>query len=167
MNCCFIAWGTFYELFYDDAEICSRSLLDITLTSRGKSAGEAIPMAGVPLSRGRELPGKTGEGRAISRDCRANWRSSYQQGARRAREVVPALSRREHSPMSHCWTLARTRCCSLSPAIKTGFGLAWLDISSGRFLVSEVVRSQSDLEAEIARLAPAEVLVPESSHFTR
>ena len=43
----FYRMGDFYELFYDDAELASR-LLDITLTSRGKSAGEAIPMAGVP-----------------------------------------------------------------------------------------------------------------------
>ena len=43
----FYRMGDFYELFYDDAEVASR-LLDITLTSRGKSAGEAIPMAGVP-----------------------------------------------------------------------------------------------------------------------
>ena len=43
----FYRMGDFYELFYDDAEAASK-LLDITLTSRGKSAGEAIPMAGVP-----------------------------------------------------------------------------------------------------------------------
>ena len=43
----FYRMGDFYELFYDDAEVASK-LLDITLTSRGKSAGEAIPMAGVP-----------------------------------------------------------------------------------------------------------------------
>ena len=43
----FYRMGDFYELFYDDAESAAR-LLDITLTSRGKSAGEAIPMAGVP-----------------------------------------------------------------------------------------------------------------------
>jgi DNA mismatch repair protein MutS len=43
----FYRMGDFYELFYNDAEVASK-LLDITLTSRGKSAGEAIPMAGVP-----------------------------------------------------------------------------------------------------------------------
>ena len=40
--------GDFYELFYDDARKASR-LLDITLTSRGQSAGNPIPMAGVPV----------------------------------------------------------------------------------------------------------------------
>ncbi|NDH40093.1 MAG: DNA mismatch repair protein MutS, partial [Gammaproteobacteria bacterium] len=43
----FYRMGDFYELFYDDAETASR-ILDITLTSRGKSAGQPIPMAGVP-----------------------------------------------------------------------------------------------------------------------
>ncbi|MDH3491666.1 MAG: DNA mismatch repair protein MutS, partial [Gammaproteobacteria bacterium] len=43
----FYRMGDFYELFYDDARRAA-SLLDITLTSRGKSAGDAIPMAGVP-----------------------------------------------------------------------------------------------------------------------
>ena len=43
----FYRMGDFYELFYDDARRAA-SLLDITLTSRGKSAGQAIPMAGVP-----------------------------------------------------------------------------------------------------------------------
>ena len=43
----FYRMGDFYELFYDDANLAS-NLLDITLTSRGKSAGEPIPMAGIP-----------------------------------------------------------------------------------------------------------------------
>ena len=43
----FYRMGDFYELFYDDAKRAAM-LLDITLTSRGKSAGHPIPMAGVP-----------------------------------------------------------------------------------------------------------------------
>ena len=43
----FYRMGDFYELFYSDAEVAA-DLLDITLTSRGKSAGEPIPMAGIP-----------------------------------------------------------------------------------------------------------------------
>ena len=44
----FYRMGDFYELFYDDARRGHR-LLDITLTARGASAGEPIPMAGVPV----------------------------------------------------------------------------------------------------------------------
>ena len=43
----FYRMGDFYELFYDDAKRAA-ALLDITLTARGKSAGDPIPMAGVP-----------------------------------------------------------------------------------------------------------------------
>ena len=57
MNCFFYRMGDFYELFYEDA--VAAPVLDITLTARGKSAGEPIPMAGVPCSRRRELPSKT------------------------------------------------------------------------------------------------------------
>jgi DNA mismatch repair protein MutS len=60
----FYRMGDFYELFYDDAVAAAR-LLDITLTSRGKSAGEPIPMAGVPLPRGRKLSGTPGQGRPV------------------------------------------------------------------------------------------------------
>ena len=44
----FYRMGDFYELFYDDAKKAAQ-LLDISLTARGKSAGEPIPMAGIPL----------------------------------------------------------------------------------------------------------------------
>ena len=53
----FYRMGDFYELFYDDARRAAQ-LLDITLTARGKSAGEDIPMAGVPFhARGRDQRG--------------------------------------------------------------------------------------------------------------
>ena len=67
----FYRMGDFYELFYDDARRAAR-LIDITLTSRGQSAGEPIPMAGVPyhsvdtylarLVRAREGSAPSGEG---------------------------------------------------------------------------------------------------------
>ena len=43
----FYRMGDFYELFFDDAKVAAETL-DITLTSRGQSAGQPIPMAGVP-----------------------------------------------------------------------------------------------------------------------
>ena len=55
----FYRMGDFYELFYDDAKRAA-SLLDITLTARGKSGGNAIPMCRRALPRGRRLPGKAG-----------------------------------------------------------------------------------------------------------
>jgi DNA mismatch repair protein MutS len=67
----FYRMGDFYELFYDDAELASR-LLDITLTSRGKSAGEAIPMAGVPYHAAGGLFGAAGQSRSVCGNCRTN-----------------------------------------------------------------------------------------------
>ena len=60
----FYRMGDFYELFYADAEQASR-LLDITLTSRGKSAGKRFPWRG-SVPRGRELFGPIGQGRSLS-----------------------------------------------------------------------------------------------------
>ena len=56
----FYRMGDFYELFYGDAERAAK-LLDITLTARGKSAGAAIPMAGVPYHAADGYLAKTGE----------------------------------------------------------------------------------------------------------
>ena len=53
----FYRMGDFYELFYDDARRAAR-LLDITLTSRGQSAGEPIPMAGVPVHAAEQYLGR-------------------------------------------------------------------------------------------------------------
>ena len=63
----FYRMGDFYELFYDDARRASQ-LLDISLTKRGASAGEPIPMAGIPASRRRKLPCEAGQSRGVRRN---------------------------------------------------------------------------------------------------
>ena len=80
----FYRMGDFYELFYDDAEKAAR-LLDITLTTRGQSAGMPIPMAGVPYHVARAVPGPAGQARRVGGDLRADRRSGDQQGAGRTR----------------------------------------------------------------------------------
>ena len=60
----FYRMGDFYELFHGDAKRAA-ALLDITLTSRGKSGGQPIPMAGSALSRRRGLPGEAGATRGV------------------------------------------------------------------------------------------------------
>ena len=67
----FYRMGDFYELFYDDARRAA-SLLDITLTARGQSAGQPIPMAGVPFHSSRRLPGQARPQRRKRRHLRAN-----------------------------------------------------------------------------------------------
>ena len=155
----FYRMGDFYELFYDDAEVASR-LLDITLTSRGKSAGEAIPMAGVPYHAAEGYLArlvKAGRSVAIAEQIGDPATSKGPVERQVARIVTPGTLTDE--------SLLDARQDALILAVASDqntFGLAWLDVSSGRFLVSEV-DDEVGLEAEIARLAPAEILVPESS----
>ena len=75
----FYRMGDFYELFHDDAEEASR-LLDITLTARGQSAGQPIPMCGVPFPQRRRLPRQARTHGTDGRDLRADRRSRGQQG---------------------------------------------------------------------------------------
>ncbi|MEL0259082.1 MAG: DNA mismatch repair protein MutS [Halieaceae bacterium] len=155
----FYRMGDFYELFYDDAELAAR-LLDITLTSRGKSAGEAIPMAGVPYHAAESYLArlvKAGRSVAIAEQVGDPATSKGPVAREVVRIVTPGTLTDE--------SLLDARQDALILAIsadKHQYGLAWLDVSSGRFLVSEV-EDQIALEAEIARLAPAEILVPDSS----
>ncbi len=157
----FYRMGDFYELFYNDAEVASK-LLDITLTSRGKSAGEAIPMAGVPYHAAEGYLArlvKAGRSVAIAEQIGDPAASKGPVEREVVRIVTPGTLTDE--------SLLEARQDALILAIslgKTGYGLAWLDVSSGRFLVSEV-EDEIALEAEVARLAPAEILVPESSHL--
>ena len=69
----FLPDGDFYELFYEDAEKAAR-LLDITLTTRGQSAGVPIRMAGVPFHSLESLPRQAGQARRIGGDLRADRR---------------------------------------------------------------------------------------------
>ena len=157
----FYRMGDFYELFYADAEAASK-LLDITLTSRGKSAGEAIPMAGVPYHAAESYLArlvKAGRSVAIAEQIGDPATSKGPVEREVVRIVTPGTLTDE--------SLLEARQDALILAIavnKTGYGLAWLDVSSGRFLVSEVTDKVA-LEAEVARLAPAEILVPESSYL--
>ena len=155
----FYRMGDFYELFYDDAVAAAR-LLDITLTSRGKSAGEPIPMAGVPYHAAENYLARlvrAGQSVAIAEQVGDPATSKGPVDREVVRIVTPGTLTDE--------SLLDAKHDALILAIgmhSSGFGLAWLDMSSGRFLVSEVADSIA-LEAEVARLNPAEILVPESS----
>jgi DNA mismatch repair protein MutS len=153
----FFRMGDFYELFYDDARKAAR-LLDITLTQRGASAGQPIPMAGVPVHACEGYLARLvalGESVAI---CEQIGDPALAKGLverKVVRIVTPGtvtdealLSERRDTLLL---ALARGR---------QGYGLAWADLASGRFLVNEV-DSDDALEAELARLQPAELLLPD------
>ena len=153
----FFRMGDFYELFYDDARKAAR-LLDITLTQRGSSAGQPIPMAGVPVHAYEGYLARLvalGESVAI---CEQIGDPALAKGLverRVVRIVTPGTVTDE--------ALLQDRRDTLLMAVargKNGYGIAWADLAGGRFLVNEVA-SDDMLEAELARLDPAELLIPD------
>jgi DNA mismatch repair protein MutS len=155
----FYRMGDFYELFYDDARKAAR-LIDITLTSRGQSAGAPIPMAGVPVSTLDTYLARLvrlGESVAI---CEQIGEPGARKGPverRIVRIVTPGTVTDD--------TLLEERRANLLVAVAEAnarFGIAWLELASGRFTVTEV-DGLAAVEAELARLAPAELLVAEGS----
>ena len=157
----FYRMGDFYELFYDDARRAAR-LIDITLTSRGQSAGEPIPMAGVPHHSVETYLARLvrkGESVAICEQIGDPAKSKGPVERQVVRVVTPGtvtddalLEQRRETLLA---AVARR-------AGKDGasFGLAWLDLAAGRFTVLEC-DGDAALLAELERLKPAELLVPE------
>ncbi|HAW93232.1 MULTISPECIES: DNA mismatch repair protein MutS [unclassified Arsukibacterium] len=153
----FYRMGDFYELFFDDAKKAA-ALLDISLTKRGQSAGQPIPMAGVPyhaiegyLARLVQL----GESIAICEQIGDPATSKGPVERKVVRIVTPGTVTDE--------ALLHERQDNLLCAIceqRGQYGLAQLDLSAGRFLVNQVANS-SDLAALLQRLNPAEILYPE------
>ena len=153
----FFRMGDFYELFHDDARKAAR-LLDITLTQRGSSGGAPIPMAGVPHHSAEGYLARLvalGESVAICEQIGDPAASKGLVERKVVRIVTPGTVTDE--------ALLNERRDTLLLALvrgKAGFGLAWADLSAGRFLVNEVA-GEDQLEAELARLDPAELLLPD------
>jgi DNA mismatch repair protein MutS len=153
----FYRMGDFYELFFDDAKRAA-SLLDITLTSRGKSGGNPIPMAGVPYHAVEGYLAKLvrkGESCAICEQIGDPATSKGPVERKVTRIVTPGTLTDEA-------LLAESRDNLVASVFAEGdsIGIAWLDLAGGRFLLTEV----PDLEAllgEIERLRPAELIVDE------
>ncbi len=153
----FYRMGDFYELFYDDARRGSR-LLDIVLTQRGESGGAAIPMAGVPVDKLDNYLARLvrlGEPVAI---CEQTGEVGKGKGPV-TREVVRIITPGTVTDEA----LLDARRDNLLAALAVDgarFGLAWLDLAAGRFSVLEGEGHES-LAAELERLRPAELLLPE------
>lgn len=154
----FYRMGDFYELFYDDARRAA-ALLDITLTQRGQSAGTPIPMAGVPYHSAEGHLArlvKAGESVAICEQVGDPATSKGPVERKVVRVITPGTLYDEALLDAHRDNLL----VALHPAANC-WGIAWLELSSGRFSVLEV-ESEGDMLAELQRLAPAELLVAES-----
>ncbi|MDY7116980.1 DNA mismatch repair protein MutS [Halomonas sp. SSL-5] len=154
----FYRMGDFYELFFDDARRAA-ALLDITLTQRGQSAGKPIPMAGVPYHSAEGYLARlvaAGESVAICEQIGDPAASKGPVERRVVRIVTPGTLYDE--------ALLDARRDNLLVAVHAAgerIGLAWLELSSGRFSVLEV-EGEGEMLAELQRLDPAELLVAES-----
>ncbi|MGY4676570.1 DNA mismatch repair protein MutS [Pasteurella sp. P03HT] len=150
----FYRMGDFYELFYDDAKKAA-ALLDISLTKRGQSAGQPIPMAGVPYHAVEGYLAKLvqlGESVAICEQVGDPATSKGPVERQVVRIVTPGTVSDE--------SLLPERQDNLIAALyqeKSRFGLAMLDMTSGRFQISEPEDCES-LQAELQRIAPVELL---------
>lgn len=153
----FYRMGDFYELFYDDAKRAAR-LLDITLTARGKSGGNPIPMCGVPYHAAEGYLAKLvrhGESVAICEQIGDPATSKGPVERQVVRVVTPGTLTDEA-------LLAAERDNLVAAVFDDGqrMGLAWLDLSGGRFRLTEL-DSRAALAAELERLQPAELIVSE------
>jgi DNA mismatch repair protein MutS len=154
----FYRMGDFYELFYDDAHRAAR-LLDITLTARGHSAGAPIPMAGVPF---HAVDGylaklmKLGESVAICEQIGDPATSKGPVERKVLRVVTPGTVTDAD--------LLEAKRDALLVAVNRGrhrAGLAWLNLASGQFTLSEMPVAEES--AALERLDVAELLLPENS----
>jgi DNA mismatch repair protein MutS len=156
----FYRMGDFYELFFEDAHKAAK-LLDITLTSRGESQGQRIPMAGVPYHAVENYLArliKMGESIAICEQIGDPNLSKGPMERKVTRIITPGTVSEE--------ALLEERRDNFLVAVHyentqgLRFGIAVLDFSSGKFSVLEVP-SEAALLSELARLKPAELLVSE------
>jgi len=153
--------GDFYELFYEDAIAASREL-QITLTSRNREKGEPVPMCGVPYHAAEGY---------IARLLRAGYKIAIcdqmeapgpgKKLVRRevVRVITPgtATSLNVLEPKENNYLAALSRAASGNPV-----GLAYADVTTGEFLVTEFSGNDADekLRDELHRLKPRELLLP-------
>ena len=152
----FYRMGDFYELFHEDAEKAAQ-LLGITLTTRGASAGRLIKMAGVPYHSAEQYLArlvKLGMAVAICEQIGDPATSKGPVERKVTRIVTPGT-------LTDAALLEEKRdslLLAVAPG-KTALGLAWLNLASGRFTVSEIPAER--LMAALERLKPSEILLPE------
>ncbi|WP_051135921.1 DNA mismatch repair protein MutS [Sandarakinorhabdus limnophila] len=162
----FYRMGDFYELFFEDA-VAAAATLDIALTKRGEHGGEPIPMCGVPvhahenyLARLIRAGHRVAIAEQVEDSAEAKKRGSKSVVARAIVRIVTPGTITETAllePKRSNWLAALA-------GTSDAAGLAWLDLSTGAFHTR--AGSVAELKGEIARLAPAELLVPEG-HATK
>jgi len=155
----FYRMGDFYELFFDDAEKAA-VLLDITLTKRGTSQGQPIPMAGVPYHSADQYLAKLvkqGYAVAICEQVGDPQKSKGPVERKVQRVITPGtltdenlMEDRQENLLVACFVDHNNQ-----------VGLAWIEIASGRLEAMQIERSENLID-ELTRLNPAEILLPET-----
>ena len=165
----FYRMGDFYELFFADAEVASRAL-GIVLTKRGKHLGADIPMCGVPIERADEylhrliaLGHRVAVCEQLEDPAEARKRGPKSVVRRDVVRLVTAGTLTEDTLLdarrnNYLLAVARARLSSAEEDAR--FALAWIDISTGEFRITECDHGQ--LPAEIARLEPSEIIVSDT-----
>ena len=163
----FYRMGDFYEMFFDDAEVASRAL-GIVLTKRGKHQGRDIPMCGVPVVRADEylhrliaLGHRVAVCEQLEDPAEARKRGSKSVVRRDVVRLVTPGTLTEDTLLdakrnNYLLAVARAR----TGDEEARFALAWIDISTGEFRITECDRLS--LSAEIARLEPSEIIVSDA-----
>lgn len=158
----FYRMGDFFELFFEDARRAAK-LLDLTLTSRNKNSADEIPMAGVPVHATEGYLAKLlkrGESVAICDQIGDPATSKGLVERKVTRVITPGtvieeelLERRKDNYLLAIY------------AHENSYGLAYIDLSSGRFLLQNCSSIQ-ELQDEVDRIQPAEILLAEDSLLT-
>src|SRR5262245_53786563 len=162
----FYRMGDFYEMFFEDAEVASRAL-GIVLTKRGKHLGKDIPMCGVPIERSDEYLHKL-----IAQGFRVAVCEQLEDPAEARKRGGKVLVRRDVVRLVTSGTLTEDSLLDAkrnnylvavvraraSLGDRSRFGLAFLDVSTGEFRVTEC----DNLAAELARLEPGEIIVSDA-----
>jgi DNA mismatch repair protein MutS len=163
----FYRMGDFYELFFEDAEIASRTL-GIVLTKRGKHQGHDIPMCGVPVERADDYLQ-----RLIAAGHRVAVCEQMEDPAEAKKRGAKSVVRRDVTRLVTPGTITEERLLDPGEANRLlavarqrtedsgwSYGLAAADISTGHFVTTE--SHEAGLLASIARFAPREILLPDS-----
>jgi len=148
--------GDFYELFYEDAEVAAK-ILGLTLTSRDKGSSNPIAMAGFPYHALDNY---------LQKLIRAGQRAAICEQVEDPKQAK-GLVKREVTRVVTAGTLTedalldprRNNYLAAIAPTKKGIGFAWLELSTGRFQLSDC--QLAELSDELTRLSPAELLVSE------
>ncbi len=156
----FYRMGDFYELFFDDAKKAS-DILGITLTARGKTGGNPIPMAGIPYHAAESYLAKLIAANESVVICEQVGDPATSKGPveRQVSRILTPGTVTDEALLNdkHECLLA-----AINPQ-NNKIGFAYIDSSTGHFAVLEL-DTEEQLQAEISRVKPVEILLPEHAH---